>query len=116
MTLGQERMLERLKANDPHPERGEIKLAKDNYGDYFYERKSSGYYESWHTNGLLKTLFDKAIGEKKEWYENGQIMSSQNYKNGRREGPYLFWHENGQLVGSSNYVNDKKRALRNSGT
>ena len=31
-----------------------------------------------------------------DYYENGQIMTEENYKDGNLDGIYNFWYENGQ--------------------
>jgi len=47
----------------------------------------------------------------KEWYENGQLRSNCNYKDGRRHGLCQEWYENGQLWSSYNYKDDKEHGL-----
>ena len=103
MTPGQERMLERIRANDQYPERGEIKLAVVDYGNYYFERQSAECHESWYRNGQLKSLFDKTIGVKKEWDENGYLESVSNYKNGFLNGLYEHYYPNGQVAARTNY-------------
>lgn len=135
MTPGQERMLERIRTNDQYPERGEIKLAVVDYANYYFERQSAERHEIWYRNGQLKSLFDKSIGVKKEWDENGYLESVINYRNGVRnglsehyypngqvasrttfkygeeDGPCETWHPNGQLRSHMNYKNGKLNGL-----
>lgn len=40
MTKEQERVLAQIEANDPHPDRGEIKFATDRIAGDYYERTS----------------------------------------------------------------------------
>lgn len=51
MTEDQKKIVEEIKANDQHPERGEIELAKDDLGFEYFQRISSSHLESWHQNG-----------------------------------------------------------------
>ena len=37
------------------------------------------------------------MGLQETYYENGQLMSSGNYKNGKEEGLQEWFHENGQI-------------------
>ena len=42
------------------------------------------------------------------WFENGQIKSEKNYKNGKRDGKYTTWFENGHKAYEANYKNGKR--------
>jgi antitoxin component YwqK of YwqJK toxin-antitoxin module len=42
-------------------------------------------------------------GLAKRWYENGQLRSEANYKDGEEDGLSKSWHSNGQLKLESNY-------------
>lgn len=45
---------------------------------------------------------------KRRFYDNGQMESSFNYKNGKREGLSQKWYRNGQLKYSEIYEENKK--------
>lgn len=47
-------------------------------------------------------------GNCKDWYENGQIASEDNYVNGEKHGVQTSWYENGQIKSVYNYVNGEK--------
>lgn len=103
-------ILEKLRASDKHPERGEIKLAKDPLGNDCFERRSVDCYERWFDNGQLegRSRFDEngkknGIGE--QWYKSGQLRSRWNYKNDKLNGPFKTWYENGQLERCWQYSN-----------
>lgn len=56
MTEDQKKVLEELKANDQHLERGEIKLVKRDSGMEYFERLSSNHFERWYDNGQLSEV------------------------------------------------------------
>ena len=39
----------------------------------------------------------------KTYYDNGELKSRANYKNGERDGQYEIWYSNGQIWTSANY-------------
>ena len=47
----------------------------------------------------------KKHGLRVEYFENGQLNSKANYKNGQREGLYVVYQENGRLSQKSNFKN-----------
>lgn len=75
------------------------------------ERLVKKHYE----NGQLKSEANYKNGKKeglsKEYYENGQLKSEINWKNGKQEGLDKWYHENGQLGIEGNYKNDKLEGL-----
>ena len=42
------------------------------------------------------------------YYQSGQLKYKQNYKDGKWEGAYVQYHENGQLLAKGNYKNAKE--------
>lgn len=101
MTKEQKEKLEEIRANDEHPERGEIKLVKDVLGNEYFERTNSASFEIWHLNGQLKnrgTYKDgKLDGLWEEWNREGTLIKRENYKDGKENGSRESWYENGQL-------------------
>ncbi len=71
-----------------------------------------GAYRSWYNDGKLRMITDYAEGKlngfAKEWHSNGLIKSEGYYKNGRREGPWLYKYENGERYISLFFREDKK--------
>ena len=45
-------------------------------------------------------------GYYKEWYKNGQIFSSGNYKNNMKEGKWEYWYESGKKKLDCSFVRD----------
>ena len=37
------------------------------------------------------------------YYDNGQILSKENYKDGKLDGKWTEWYENGQIRGKANF-------------
>lgn len=115
MTEDQKKVLEKLIANDLHPERGEIQLAKDVFGDVYFERLTSNYLERWHNNGQLwmqGLVKDGELNGLCEWrHENGTLVVRGSYKEGYREGLWEEWYRNGQLFSRCTYTNGWKNGL-----
>src|SRR3990167_7677894 len=67
----------------------------------FRGNTEQGKYEQWYENGQLNSENNYKDGEKegiqRTWYENGQLNSENNYKNSKKEGIQKYWNENGQL-------------------
>lgn len=124
MTKEQERVLAQLEANDPHPERGEIKFATDMVvGDYFeresfknnFEGVSERLYERWYTTGkpsLQRVYKDGLLDSHNSWYPNGQLFERCSYKNGLPDGLEERWFENGQLMERTHFCAGKLDGLR----
>lgn len=116
MTEKQKKVLEGLIANDQHPERGEIKLAKDIFGYVSFERLTPNHFERWYDNGQLnqKCLIKdgESDGLYEKWHKNGQLFCRGNYINGRIEGTFEEWYENGQLMLRCNYKKGLAEGLR----
>ena len=55
---------------------------------------------------------DKQNGIYEEWWENGQIMSRENYKDGVHDGPSKEWYENGKQRFQENYKDGEKDGLQ----
>jgi len=53
----------------------------------------------------------KKDGVIKTYYNNGQLESEANYKNGELDGSYKVWYKDGQLKGEANYKNGKKEGV-----
>ena len=54
---------------------------------------------------------ERADGESKGWWSNGQIKHTWTWKNGKKNGLYTFWYENGQKSIEGKYKDDKKEGL-----
>ena len=69
----------------------------------------TGLLKEYHDNGQLSSANNYTNGEKEglcKWYhENGQLSEEGNYINGLAEGLYKWYHENGQLEFEVNYTN-----------
>jgi len=50
-------------------------------------------------------------GSSVSYYENGQLMSKHNYKDGERDGLSEWFHDNGQLLDRENYKNREREGL-----
>lgn len=102
MTEDQIKTLEKLKANDKHPERGEIRLIGAGVSNCFFSRWSpDGYCERWYKNGQLEERYTVDENGKKEgfyesWHKNGQQQRHCIYKNGKVHGLSETWYPNGQ--------------------
>ena len=60
----------------------------------------------------LKRIADEVKNDVVEtYYDNGQLESRSNYKNGNRDGMREIWDENGQLLTRANYKDDKLNGL-----
>ena len=46
-----------------------------------------------------------------KWYENGQMWSEENFKDGKVDGTFTFWYENGQKNYEQNYKDGIKIGL-----
>lgn len=109
-----EEALAKIKANDEHPERGEIRYNSD---VNFFERgyRKNGLYESWYSNGQLcerkNYLVGKLHGLQESWHKNGKLFIRENYKHGLRDGIYEQWHKNGQQYLRENYKDDMSNGL-----
>lgn len=133
MTVEQKKVLEEIRARDPYPERGEIKLfgaglpegdfsrwSPDGHCERWYKNgqlkesytvdengKKNGVYESWHQNGELERLCcyvdDKLSGHLREWWYNGQLKCSCSFEQGKLDGIYEAWDSTGDLLFSSSY-------------
>jgi hypothetical protein len=56
---------------------------------------------------LTSWLKDIENGDRKEWYENGQIKTQQYVKNGKKCGKWETWYENGYMKSQCFYKNGK---------
>ena len=67
----------------------------------------NGVVETRYDNGQLKTRENykngKLNGLYESWYETGKPWSRKNYKNGKRDGLHESWYENGQLELRASY-------------
>ncbi len=70
-----------------------------------------GTYKTYHDNEKLNRKTDYKFGQKdgkEEYYSSeGQLLSSDDFKNGLREGTHKNWHPNGKLKEEGQYKNDK---------
>lgn len=69
--------------------------------------KREGKYEAFYPNGNLKEVCfyhnDTLQGQRKLFYENGQLQILENYVNGAFEGLYQMYFQNGQLSNEGIY-------------
>ena len=56
--------------------------------------------------------FGKFEGERKEWYENGQLKCHESYKDGKAERDLKEWYKNGQLERHGSYKDGKYEGER----
>ena len=56
---------------------------------------------------LLKLCFEYIVEVKKEWYDDGQLLSEEPFVNGKLHGLCKEWCKNGQLMSEEPYVNGK---------
>ena len=86
------------------PEGSSLKGAAPSAGVELYCAKNDGVfhgpYQRWYENGqlMLKQNYKngKAHGEQKSWWPNGQLMMQGSSINGRRYRHYQYWDINGQ--------------------
>jgi len=64
-----------------------------------------------HKNGQLESTQNfndgKRNGKSESFHENGQLSSTGNFNDGKGEGKFEFFHENGQLFFATNFTNGK---------
>lgn len=78
MTKEQKEKLEEIRANDEHPERGEIEFLRGMNHKLYFERSSQdGLRERWYENGRLMSVRQEdengiPCGLSEEWNESGQ--------------------------------------------
>tara|TARA_B110000305_G_C18797067_1_gene340967 strand:- start:4 stop:507 length:504 start_codon:yes stop_codon:yes gene_type:complete len=63
------------------------------------------------TIAFFKKDMKPVTGIVRGWYEDGQLWTEQNYKDGKKDGSDRWWYENGQLNNEYNYKDDKKDGL-----
>jgi len=59
------------------------------------------------TMAFFKYDMKPVTGFVREWYEDGQLKSECNYKDGKRDGAEKGWYEDGQLKSECNYKDGK---------
>jgi len=66
----------------------------------------------WFEDGNLSSDWNykngKFDGKQHGWYENGNKKYEDNYKNGERDGKQYDWHSDGNKYGEWNFKNGKK--------
>ena len=71
--------------------------------------------ETYYDNGELKSRANYKDGERnglsESWYANRQLKLRVNYKDDKLDGLYEYWRENGQLESRTSYKNDKLDGL-----
>ena len=64
-----------------------------------------------YENGQIKSEGNykdgKPDGKVIDWYENGQIEAEGNYKDGKLDGKVTYWHENGKIKGKVTFKDGK---------
>jgi hypothetical protein len=71
------------------------------------ETPKNGLHVEHYDNGQLKSEFNYKDGDldgkSTFWYENGHVEAEMNYKNNKKEGKWSEWHEDGQKKLEANY-------------
>ena len=115
MTPEQKEVLERIKANDQHPERGEITLITEGSFRGCFVRETPDFFEWWHKNGQLGVRCNlkegKLDGIYEGWHNNGQLSFRCNYENGKKDGLKECWYDNGQLEERCNFKEGDEEGL-----
>ncbi len=68
--------------------------------------------ETWPDGQPRKILFYEVTGDKKDkvkeirYFQGGKKEMEGNYKNGKKEGTWVFWFENGRKQSENNFTND----------
>ena len=69
----------------------------------------------WYENGQLKSERNykegKENGFQKQWYESGQLQSEASFKDGSLDGLKKYWYKSGQLLYEENYKEGKQEGL-----
>ena len=64
-----------------------------------------------YENGQIKSEVNykdgKPDGKVIDWYENGQIETEEKYKDGKLDGKATYWHENGKIKGKVTFKDGK---------
>ena len=64
-----------------------------------------------YENGQIKSEGNykdgKPDGKGRDWDENGQIEAEVNYKDGKLDGKATYWHENGKIKGKVTFKDGK---------
>jgi hypothetical protein len=80
------------------------------------DKKNTGLRENYYPNGELKSSVNYKDGVKhgvaKNYYENGNLKLAMTYENGKKTGASYFYYEDGQLYRESIYKNDKLDGVR----
>jgi len=90
----------------------EITIPNDTMAFFKYDMKPvTGFVREWYEDGQLKSECNykdgKRDGAEKGWYEDGQLKYECNYKDGKRDGAEKGWYEDGQLKSECNYKDGK---------
>lgn len=108
MTSEQNKVLEKIKANDQHPEGGEIKLITEGSFRGYFVRETPDLRELWYGNGQLRDRRSYKDGGPEglweSWHVNGQLWKRGYYKDGEPDGKHYQWYPNGQLQSIRNWV------------
>ena len=76
------------------------------------ELETRGKYNNDKQEGIWEYFDNNGVLEKKIHYEDGQLFSKQNYKNGKEvSNTKFYYHDNGQLSSRGNYKNGKRDGL-----
>jgi len=60
-------------------------------------------------NKSMRLELQSPSGERKLWWENGQLESCGSWVNGQKQGEHKSWWENGQLEFCGSWVNGQKQ-------
>jgi len=77
------------------------------YRIFLIDFKKNKISTTWYENGQIMTeekyKDDKLDGKSTAWYENGQKWVEVNYKDGKKDGKGTEWYENGQIISEAIY-------------
>lgn len=86
----------------------DIKQAWIMYGEDGHIKQSSHNNLTYHSNGTVASIGDKADHVYIKFYDNGQLMVWMNFKDGLAQGESVSYHKSGQLWATGSYLDNKE--------
>lgn len=74
---------------------------------YFYKSTNKSHLISYSLD-MTDTIYD---GKRTFYYENGKVKNIVNYKNNKKEGPYLEYFDNSMVAVKGTFCDDKKSGV-----
>jgi len=89
---------------------GEFKIVEyyKKVGDNQKLVRERTYYEDGQISSERNYKDGQLDGKLTRYYENGQIEEEVNYKDGKKDGKWTIYYENGQIEGERNYKDGKR--------